>query len=230
MLPGHSKLVKRMRTGGFMSLIRILVVDNNSGQSEALTASLKKHLDFEIVGVTSTRESALRMLSLLPDIVILNPEVLKQRTLSRFIHSVQSISPHTRAILIFETHPPDETIITDVKTGVRGYISVTDAPAIVAKAIRAVHEGEIWAERRLLEMALSKPMLLPETLLSHIPGLQPLTDREMEVLTMVLQGATNREIADRSSISERTVKTHLYRVYKKLKVKSRTKAIALLSH
>jgi LuxR family transcriptional regulator of csgAB operon len=114
--------------------------------------------------------------------------------------------------------------------GVRGYIHTADAPAIVAKAIRAVHDGEIWVERRLFEMALSKPMLLPETLLSNIPGLQPLTDREMEVLTMVLQGATNREIADRSSISERTVKTHLYRVYKKLKVKSRTKAIALLSH
>lgn len=213
-----------------MSVIRMLVADNNSGQVEALTAALKKQQDFDVVGVATTRENALRQLSAQPDIMILNHDVLKQRTLSRFIHAVQTISPHTRIILIVENHPPDETIITGVKTGVRGYIRITDAPAILAKAIRSVHNGEIWAERRLLEMALSKPMLLPETLLSHIPGLQPLTGREMEVLTMVLQGATNREIADRSSISERTVKTHLYRVYKKLKVKSRTKAIALLSH
>jgi len=98
------------------------------------------------------------------------------------------------------------------------------------KAVRAVHGGEIWAERRILEKAIANPMLLPETLQSHIPGLPPLTNREMEVLTMVLQGASNREIADSSSISERTVKTHLYRVYRKLNVKSRTKAIALLSH
>jgi DNA-binding NarL/FixJ family response regulator len=213
-----------------MNVIRILVADSNSGQVDALTAALKKYQDFEVVGVASSRENVLRQVSTLPDIIILNPDVLKQRTLSRFIHSVQAISPRTRVILIFENHPPDETIITDVKTGVRGYIRITDAPAIVAKAIRSVHEGEIWAERRVLEIALSKPMLLPETLLSNIPGLQPLTDREMEGLTMVLQGDTNREIADRSSISERTVKTHLYRVYKKLKVKSRTKAIALLSH
>jgi len=213
-----------------MSAIRILVADNNSGQVEVLTAALKKHPDFEVVGVTATRENALRLLSTLPDIIILNPGVLKQRTLSRFIHSVQAKSPQARVILIYENHPPDETIMTGIKTGGRGYIHITDAPAIVAKAIRAVHDGEIWAERRLLEMAISKPMLLPETLLSHVPGLQPLTDREMEVLTQVLQGATNREIADKSSISERTVKTHLYRVYKKLKVKSRTKAIALLSH
>ncbi len=213
-----------------MSVIRILVADNNSGQVEALTAALKKQPDFEVVGVAATRENALRQLSILPDIIILNPDVLKQRTLSRFIHSVQAKSPLTRVIIMLEDHPSDETVITGVKTGIRGYIRITDGPVIVAKAIRAVHDGEIWAERRLLEMAISKPMLLPETLLSHIPGLQPLTDREMEVLTMVLQGATNREIADKSSISERTVKTHLYRVYKKLKVKSRTKAIALLSH
>ncbi len=213
-----------------MSVIRILVADNNSGQVEALTAALKKQPDFEMVGVASTRENALRQLSFLPDIIILNPDVLKQRTLSRFIHSVQARAPHARIIIIFESHLPDETIITGVKSGIRGYIRITDGPVVVAKAIRAIHEGEIWAERRLLEIAISKPMLLPETLLSHIPGLQPLTDREMEVLTMVLQGATNREIADKSSISERTVKTHLYRVYKKLKVKSRTKAIALLSH
>jgi LuxR family transcriptional regulator of csgAB operon len=73
-------------------------------------------------------------------------------------------------------------------------------------------------------------MLLPESLQTQVPGLSPLTNREMEMLTLVLPGASNREIADQSSISERTVKTHLYRVYRKLKVKSRTKAIALLSH
>jgi DNA-binding NarL/FixJ family response regulator len=213
-----------------MSDIRVLVADNNTSQAEVLIALLNKNQDFEVVGVASTRENVLKLLSTMPDIIILNPDVLKQRTMSRFIHAVHARVPHTRIILIFESHPPDKSIITGVKTGVRGYIRIIDAPAIVAKAIRAVHVGEIWAERRLLEMAISKPMLLPETLLSHIPGLQPLTDREMEVLTMVLQGATNREIADRSRISERTVKTHLYRVYKKLKVKSRTKAIALLSH
>jgi DNA-binding NarL/FixJ family response regulator len=126
--------------------------------------------------------------------------------------------------------PADENIISDIKTGIRGFIKITDPPAIMVKAIHAVYEGEIWAERRILEKAISKPMLLPETLQSHIPGLPPLTNREMEMLTLVLQGASNKEIADRSSISERTVKTHLYRVYRKLKVKSRTKAIALLSH
>jgi LuxR family transcriptional regulator of csgAB operon len=126
--------------------------------------------------------------------------------------------------------PSEENAIADIKAGIRGFIKTTDQAIIIAKALRSVYGGEIWAERRILEKAIANPMLLPETLQAHVPGLPPLTNREMEMLTLVLQGATNREIADRSKISERTVKTHLYRVYRKLRVKSRTKAIALLSH
>ncbi len=207
-----------------------MIADNNAEQAEALSTALKKQEDLEIVSSVTTRETAIKQLSREPHILILNPDVLKQRTLTRFLHSIQAKSPKTRVIILLENAPADENLISDIKTGIRGYIRITDAPAIMARAVRAVHGGEIWAERRILEKAIAKPMLLPETLQSHIPGLPPLTTREMEMLTHVLQGSTNREIATKSSISERTVKTHLYRIYRKLKVKSRTKAIALLSH
>jgi DNA-binding NarL/FixJ family response regulator len=113
---------------------------------------------------------------------------------------------------------------------VRGYMLADDPPALIIKAVRSVAEGQIWAERRVLEKTISRHLLLPETLQAHVPDLQPLTGREMDMLNLVMKGATNREIAEVSNISERTVKTHLYRVYRKLKVKSRAKAIALLSH
>ncbi len=210
--------------------IRLMIVDNDPGQVETIKSALDHNEDFEILSVVTTRETAIKQISVGPDIVILNPEVLKQRTLSRFIHSLQAKSPSVRVMCALKESPTDENAITDIKAGIRGYFKMTDPPAIIAKSVRAVHEGEIWAERRILEKAIAKPMLLPETLQAHVPGLPPLTNREMEMLTMVLQGATNKEIADSSRISERTVKTHLYRVYRKLRVKSRTKAIALLSH
>jgi DNA-binding CsgD family transcriptional regulator len=72
-------------------------------------------------------------------------------------------------------------------------------------------------------------VVLTESIQAHLPSIPSLTNREKEMLAHVLKGASNREIAACSSISERTVKTHLYRVYRKLNVKSRTKAIALLS-
>ena len=99
---------------------------------------------------------------------------------------------------VLKESPTDENAISDIKAGIRGYFKISEPPAIIAKAVRSVHEGEIWAERRILEKAIAKPMLLPETLQSHVPGLPPLTNREMEMLTMVLQGATNKEIADSS--------------------------------
>jgi DNA-binding NarL/FixJ family response regulator len=213
-----------------MPEIRIMIAENDPGQLQVLTAALLKEDNIDIISTVSTRETAIKQLSGSPDILLLNPELLKDHTLSRFTRSVQTKSPHTRIMHFLTKTVPDEYLISDIRTGIRGYVKSTDTPAIMIKAIRAVHEGEIWAERRILEKAISKPMLLPETLQLQVPGLPPLTNREMEMLTLVLQGASNREIADKSSISERTVKTHLYRVYRKLKVKSRTKAIALLSH
>jgi DNA-binding NarL/FixJ family response regulator len=207
-----------------------MIAENDQAELQAVLSAFNKEVDVEVVSTVSTRESAIKQLSMTPDVLILDPDILKGHTLSRFIRSVQTKSPHTRVMYLLGKTASDEHLITDIKGGIRGYIKSSDTPAAMIKALHAVHVGEIWAERRILEKAISKPMLLPETIQSQIPGLTPLTNREMEVLTMVLQGASNREIANSNSISERTVKTHLYRVYRKLNVKSRTKAIALLSH
>ncbi len=207
-----------------------MIAESDSARTQIVLSILNKEEDIDVISTVSTRETAIKQLSGSPDVMVLNPEILKDHTLSRFIRTVQTKSPHTRIIYLVSKTPADEHIISDIKTGIRGYFKSTDSPATMIKAIRSVHGGEMWAERRILEKAISKPMLLPETLQTQIPGLPPLTNREMEVLTMVLQGASNKEIADKNSISERTVKTHLYRVYRKLNVKSRTKAIALLSH
>ncbi len=207
-----------------------MIAENDPARTQIVLSALNKESDIDVISTVSTRETAIKQLSGSPDVMVLNPDILKDHTLSRFVRTLQTKSPHTRIIFLVGKTPPDEQIIADIKTGIRGYIKSTDSPSTMIKAIRSVHGGEMWAERRILEKAISKPMLLPETLQMQVPGLPPLTNREMEVLTMVLQGASNKEIADRNSISERTVKTHLYRVYRKLNVKSRTKAIALLSH
>ena len=212
-----------------MSAIRVMIAENESAQHQALSGSLAAQEGLEIISTVSTRETAIKQLTGYPDILLLDPELLKEHTLSRFIRSVHTKSPHTRVLQLLNRTLADENLIFDTRSGIRGYVKIPDPPAIMIKAICAVHEGKIWAERRVLEKAISKPMILPETIQSQVPGLPPLTNREVEMLTMVMQGASNREIANSSSISERTVKTHLYRVYRKLKVKSRTKAIALLA-
>ncbi len=212
-----------------MSAIRVMIAEKDPGQMQALCIALDRQDSMNIISTVSSRETAIKHLTTNPDILLLNPDVLKDHPLARFMHSIQTKSPQTRIINMLQQTPSDESLISDIKSGVRGYLKTTDSPAFMIKAIHCVFDGGIWAERRVLEKTITNPMLLTESLHAHLPGLPSLTNREREMLAQVLKGASNREIAVSSSISERTVKTHLYRVYRKLNVKSRTKAIALLS-
>ena len=211
---------------GSMSDINIMIAENDPGLQQALCDALSDRAGINVISTVSTRETAIKQLLLNPDIILLDPQILKDQALPRFLSSIQTRSPRTRTILLLKNMVSDEDLLSDLRAGVRGYVRTIDPPAIMLKAIHAVFEGELWVERRILEKAVSKPLsIMPET-----TQLAPLTTRERDMLTQVIQGSSNREIADRSSISERTVKTHLYRVYRKLNVKSRTKAIALFSH
>jgi two-component system nitrate/nitrite response regulator NarL len=210
--------------------VKILIGDKNETYGREVASALRQQKDIEISATVGSREAAIRLADNELDILLISPELMNGHALTRFVQAAQLKAPRVRVMYLLDAVTPDEDIISDIKGGMRGYIRKGDSAAAMSKAIRAVHNGEIWAERRILEKAISQPMLLPETLRSHAPGMPTLTSREREMLTLVLQGASNREIANKSSISERTVKTHLYRVYKKLNVKSRTKAIALLSH
>jgi DNA-binding NarL/FixJ family response regulator len=212
-----------------MNSISIMIVDNDLTRAESLASAFGTQEDLELLPPVAMRETALRRLSPGPDIILLHDDMPARGALVRFLNAVHARSPKTHVILLLSSKPDDEDLIERIRNGIRGYLLDSSAPALIAKAVRAVVAGEIWAERRLLEKTIAQHMLLPENIQSHVPNLQPLTSREMDMLNLVMKGATNREIAEMSNISERTVKTHLYRVYRKLKVKSRTKAIALLS-
>ncbi len=213
-----------------MNVIKIMIADTDPARAEAFAVMFGLQEDFQVLCKASDREGAIRNLALGPDVMVLHASVLNGRTLSRFLRAVGKESPGTRTILAHDVLPGDEELIDGIRQGVRGYLRPGEPPALIARAVRSVASGCIWAERRILEKTIATSLLLPETLHVHVPDLQPLTCRERDMLSMVLKGASNREIAEMSNISERTVKTHLYRVYRKLKVKSRAKAIALLSH
>lgn len=211
--------------------IRVMLVENEAVRGRDFPASGigRDRARMRFSSVTSCEE-AIKRLEPPPDIMLLDPGALKGRTLTWFQQAIATASPKTRILLFLRSLPSDEELIAGIKTGLRGYLRADDPSSIMLKAIQAVFDGELWAERRILEKAISGPGLKPEPFQLPTHGLPLLTNREREMLTLLLQGASNKEIASRSSISERTVKTHLYRVYRKLNVKSRTKAIALLAY
>jgi DNA-binding NarL/FixJ family response regulator len=117
-----------------------------------------------------------------------------------------------------------ELMLTFVRLGACGCVFNTDPPALVAKAVLSVHKGETWFGRASLMLALRSLVGSSPEIAQRIED-RRLTAREEEIFDLIGLGLTNKEIARQLDISDYTVKTHLHRVYVKLQLSGRYKAL-----
>jgi DNA-binding NarL/FixJ family response regulator len=131
--------------------------------------------------------------------------------------------PGTR-VIVLTTYADDESVFAALEAGARGYLTKDATAAEIQRAIQTVVGGEALldpsVQRRLLERALSSAAPAPAATLPD-----GLTQREAEVLREIAAGHSNREIADRLSISEATVKTHVNNIYSKANLRDRAQAV-----
>jgi DNA-binding NarL/FixJ family response regulator len=122
----------------------------------------------------------------------------------------------------------DEYVSQAIRAGARGYLLKDTHSDDLATAIRAVYKGYTQMGPGLLEKAIAAPIVPPQPV--HLPAkLVGLTSREREVLSLIVAGASNREIAEALYISERTVKNHITHILSQLKVRDRTQAAMFAS-
>jgi len=137
------------------------------------------------------------------------------------LQAIQTLSPTTRTIVLV-ARPEDSDAVLALKQGARGYCSRQSEPALLRRAVQQVRDGEIWVGRSVTTQLLEE---LTAASTRRAPGpprrLGRLTQRERELVALVAAGASNKEIADRLSIAERTVKAHLTSIFRKLGVSSR---------
>ncbi len=107
----------------------------------------------------------------------------------------------------------DELILKSIMAGARAYLDPTASPETVRTAIDVVTGGSIWAPRRLLSKLIDRLLKVPDSSLANTT--LHLTEREREVLDLILQARSNREIASQLGIEERTVKAHVGRLMRK---------------
>lgn len=129
---------------------------------------------------------------------------------------LRSQYPDTKIFLLVPRDYPDELKAAHVRDGIEGYIQDDSPLETLCYALKTVNMGQIWAERDILSLVLKSFVVQRET------GV--LNQREREVLAMLCDGRRNKEIASGLCISEKTVKTHLGNIFKKLGVKSRMEA------
>ncbi|MEN8152883.1 MAG: response regulator [Acidobacteriota bacterium] len=112
-----------------------------------------------------------------------------------------------------------------IKAGIKGFFSNEMNSAQIEKGLKSIKEGGIWASRDILSRAITTDINYISNLLNEYDDPYDLSKREKEILKTLVYGLKNKEIADRLYISEMTVKTHINRIFKKLVVDSRVKAI-----
>lgn len=158
--------------------------------------------------------------SLQPDILLLDirmPGLGGIEALPR----IREKSPGTK-VLILSGFPEDEFMVKALQLGAKGYLSKSLTHKDLVKAIRATYVGEVWAERKVLTEVLEcLRQKVQEMNLSFSEMQEVLTDREQEIVRWVIQGMTNKEIAAKLKISDKTVKAHLSNVFSKLKISRR---------
>jgi DNA-binding NarL/FixJ family response regulator len=173
--------------------------------------------DVEVVGEAANgAEAVVRAELLRPDVVLMDlrmPEVDGVAAIRRLAE--RGVAAR---VLVLTTYDTDRDVLPAIEAGATGYL-LKDAPREdLLRAVRAAARGE----------AVLSPTVATR-LLGQVrqPAREPLSQRELEVLTLIARGATNREAASRLFISEATVKTHLLHVYAKLGVNDRAAAVAV---
>jgi DNA-binding NarL/FixJ family response regulator len=123
-------------------------------------------------------------------------------------------------VLILTAYDDDPYVFAVLQAGANGYVLKTASPGEIIQAVRDVHEG-----KSALDPAITQKVLAQITSQRETPQIEHLTEREMEVLTLVAKGYTNKAIGAQLDISDRTVQGHLAKIFTKLNASSRTEAV-----
>jgi len=196
--------------------IRVLIADDHVTVREGLAAIIGRQPDMEVVGEAANgRECVDLWLQCRPDVTLLD---LRMPVLDG-IAAIEAIRGHAPAalLIVLTTFGTDHDISMAIKAGAKAYLLKDTQREELLDCIRAVYAGEIRI-----------PPFLFAKLVAEVSG-EALTNRELEVLALLARGRSNKDIALQLSISETTVKSHLRSIFNKLRVLSRTEAIAVAS-
>ncbi len=203
-----------------MDLISVIIADDHTLSREGLRLLLAQEPAISVVGVADSNRAISMAEALQPDIVLLAVNIQELSALNA-LSLIRKKSPRTD-VLILSGCPDDELMNAALQLGAKGYVSKTLSHKELVKAIQVVHAGEIWAGRKVLAGVLeSLRHKTHEMNRSFSETQEALTDREQEIVGWVIQGMTNKEIAARLEISDKTVKTHLSNIFSKLKISRR---------
>ena len=198
--------------------IRIAVVESDPLRFVGFRALFDSEPDFELNSSSLPEISVERNI----DLVLLGSR--GGQNLFDQMASLKATRPDLK-IIVTGSGIDEETVLKAIASGAKGYVDEAATPAEFVQAIRVVHQGSVWAPRKVLSMFIERVTSSPGRIFPA--GRVTFTDREKEVLEMLVAGRSNKEIGSALGIEERTVKAHVAKLMRKVGVQNR---IALSVH
>jgi two-component system response regulator NreC len=202
-------------------VIKVLIADDHAIVRAGLRTLINSEADLELVGeATGGVEAIEKVKSLQPDVLVLDISMpdLDGLAVTRKLKELQSAC----SILILTVHDDEALLREAIKIGSAGYIIKHAAENELISAIRSVNRGEMYVHPKMIRSLLQNDT---KTADRGNEFLESLTVREEEVLKLIVQGYTNRQVADELSISVRTVEGHRANLTEKLGIRSRVELL-----
>lgn len=199
--------------------IRVFIAEDHAIVRKGVHTLLSLEKDIQVVGEAANGVEAVRQVGTLQPDVVLMDLVMPEMDGIQAIQQIKLKHPQVK-VLVLTSFATDDKIFPAIKAGALGYLLKDSDPAELVTAIRQVNAGECSLHPVIARKVLQELNLSPK----HSPAVQSLTDRELEVLRMVSQGKSNRQIAEELFLSLGTVRAHLSNILGKLHLASRTQA------
>lgn len=202
-------------------MIEILVVDDHPLFRSGVVHSLQMDPGFKVVGDVSTGEEALALaIELAPDVVLLDVNMPGWSGIVT-AEKIAEACPSTVIVMLTSSEDKDK-LLAALKAGARGYVLKGISAKELAGVVHSAMAGEVY-----VSPSIASEMLVSLTQVKATDPMQELTDREREILALIGNGMTNREIGERIFLSEKTIKHYVTNILQKLQVRSRVEAALL---
>jgi len=198
-------------------LIKILLVEDQTLMRQGLKTILDLEPGLRVIGEAVDGERGVQLaLELRPDVILMDVQMPNLNGVDATARLCQAW-PEAK-VIILTTFDRDDYVFQGVRAGALGYL-LKDAPADrLIETIRRIHAGEVFIQPEIASRALREMMRPAAT------SMEPLSEREREVLVLLAQGASNKDMAEKLFITEGTVKNHVSNILAKLRAENRTQA------
>ncbi len=200
-------------------IIRVLLADDHVVVRAGIRQFLEQTSDIQVVAEASNGKEACELIEQFkPDVAVLDIQMplMSGIEVTRWVRS----NHLSIGILVLTAYDDEPYVQAVLQAGSNGYVLKTAEPQVIIEAVRDVFDG-----KSVLDVTLTQKLIAKLIGKTESPLIEPLTDRELQILTLTAKGYTNKAIGMQLGISDRTVQNHLANIFQKLNAESRTEAV-----